>query len=469
MKLIEWLAGDKAQHMYADINYEYPVQAGITVNTIIASYGKLKPDAMPLVEDRREQEGRRHSGRQGRLRQLMHDGSDFDDDVDTPMRRQHRSGRAPHSPAALASSFRGAVSGRSSRRIVLAPLASLRVIAFTRRRRDLAASRRLCAARCRARYRAAARRRRGPRPRSPASAPPGSSPPIEFPGRDTLAWLLPLPLAFPTYIVAYVYVDILDAAGPVQTALRAAVRLAHRRRILVSRPSARCRGAIFVMGLVLYPYVYLAARAMFQTQSASLIEVARTLGATPLACWCGMSRCRWRGPRSRSGFRWRCSKTLNDIGASEYLGVQTLTLSIFTTWLNRGSLPGAAQIACVMLVVVIALMALERYGRRHRRFTVSLRRQRIVPRIAAGRARCAVRALVLPAAGAARLLRCPSPFSPARGDRARIADRLRSRPAAPHHHHRLRLRRPRPRSRSRSALPPPSPRAWCATGSPAPA
>ena len=70
MKLIEWLAGEKAQHMYADMNYEYPVRAGIAVNPTIAGYGKLKPDPLPLVEDRRQQEGGRQSGRQGRLRQL---------------------------------------------------------------------------------------------------------------------------------------------------------------------------------------------------------------------------------------------------------------------------------------------------------------------------------------------------------------------------------------------------------------
>src|SRR5690606_30322443 len=74
-------------------------------------------------------------------------------------------------------------------------------------------------------------------------------------------------------------------------------------------------------------------------------------------------------------------ETLNDIGASEYLGVQTMTLSVFTTWINRSSLPGAAQIACVMLIAIVALMALERYGRRHKRFIVSARRARVVPRI----------------------------------------------------------------------------------------
>ncbi len=201
----------------------------------------------------------------------------------------------------------------------------------------------------------------------------------DFPGRATLSWLLPLPLAFPTYIVAYVYADIFDAAGPVQTAFRALA--GYRTAAEYWFPQIRSLlGAIFVMSVVLYPYVYLAARAMFQTQSASLIEVARTLGATRfmLARHVALPLAR---PALAVGLSLALLEALNDIGASEYLGVQTLTLSIFTTWINRSSLPGAAQIACVMLLIVIALMALERYGRRHRRFSVSLRRQRYVPRI----------------------------------------------------------------------------------------
>ena len=88
------------------------------------------------------------------------------------------------------------------------------------------------------------------------------------------------------------------------------------------------------MGFVLYPYVYLAARAMFQTQSAALIEAARTLGATPwrLARDIALPLAR---PAIAVGLALALLETLNDIGASEYLGVQTLTLSIFTTWLNR--------------------------------------------------------------------------------------------------------------------------------------
>jgi len=201
----------------------------------------------------------------------------------------------------------------------------------------------------------------------------------QFPGRDTLAWLLPLPLAIPTYIVAYVYVDLLDAIGPLQSALRALA--GWRSASDYWFPNVRSLpGAIFVIGIVLYPYVYLAARAMFQTQSASMIEVARTLGATRfmLARHVALPLAR---PALAVGLSLVLLETLNDIGASEYLGVRTLTLSIFTTWLNRGSLPGAAQIACVMLLAVIALMALERHGRRHHRFTVSPRRQRVLQRM----------------------------------------------------------------------------------------
>ncbi len=202
----------------------------------------------------------------------------------------------------------------------------------------------------------------------------------EFPGRRHLCWLLPLPLAFPTYIVAYVYVDIFDAAGPVQTAFRNL--LGYRAASEYWFPQIRSLpGAIFVMSLVLYPYVYLAARAMFLTQSASMIEVARTLGASRwmLARHVALPLAR---PALAVGLSLALLEALNDIGASEYLGVQTLTLSIFTTWINRSSLPGAAQIAYVMLVIVIALMALERHGRRNRRFMASPRRQRVTPRMA---------------------------------------------------------------------------------------
>ena len=198
-----------------------------------------------------------------------------------------------------------------------------------------------------------------------------------------LVWLLPLPLAIPTYIVAYIYVDLLDTLGPVQGALRALFGWTSPSQYWF--PDVRSLGgAIFVMGVVLYPYVYLAARAMFQTQSACLIEVARTLGATRLMLARHVALPLAR-PALAVGLSLALLETLNDIGASEYLGVRTLTLTIFTTWLNRGSLPGAVQIAWVMLLVVAALIALERYGRRDRRFSLSVRRPRVAaPIVLAG-------------------------------------------------------------------------------------
>lgn len=215
-----------------------------------------------------------------------------------------------------------------------------------------------------------------------------------FPGRDALAWMLPLPLAVPTYLVAYIYADLLDVAGPVQRGLRALFGSAD----LVCFPEIRSPGgAIFVMGLVLYPYVYLSARAMFQTQSACLMEVARTLGASRWALMRHVALPLAR-PALAVGLSLVLLETLNDIGASEYLGVRTLTIAIFTTWLNRGSLPAAAQIACVMLVLIAGLIALERYGRRRRRFTISERRPRLISPIplAGARAWLALAACALP-------------------------------------------------------------------------
>ncbi|HEY1153546.1 MAG TPA: iron ABC transporter permease [Pseudolabrys sp.] len=185
---------------------------------------------------------------------------------------------------------------------------------------------------------------------------------FEFPGRRALTWLLPLPLAIPTYLAAYIYVDLFEVSGPLQSVVRALGGYARPQDYWF--PSIRSLGgAIFIFGIVLYPYVYFAARAMLQTQPASFAEAARMLGARPLALLRYVTLPLAR-PALAVGLALVALETLNDIGASEYLGVQTLTLSVFTTWLNRSSLPGAAQIALVMLVVVVALLALERYGRR---------------------------------------------------------------------------------------------------------
>lgn len=195
-----------------------------------------------------------------------------------------------------------------------------------------------------------------------------------FPGRNLLVWLLPLPLAVPTYITAYVYGDLLDTLGPVQSTLRALTGIERRSEYWF--PEIRSTGgAIFVIGFVVYPYVYLAARTMFATQSACLAEVARTLGSGPLSLFRHVALPLAR-PALAVGLALALLETLNDIGASEYLGVQTLTLSIASTWLNRGSLAGAAQIALFMLAIVAGLLWLEAHGRRRQRFHASTKRPR---------------------------------------------------------------------------------------------
>jgi iron(III) transport system permease protein len=184
----------------------------------------------------------------------------------------------------------------------------------------------------------------------------------DFPGRSVLLWLMPLPLAIPTYIAAYVYVDMFEPLGLVYRTL--ALWLPIQSAVAVLPNLRSLPGAILIIGLVLYPYVYLSARAMFQLQSAEFSEAARTLGA-------GRWHIFWRislpmaRPALAVGLALVALETLNDIGASEYLGVRTLTVSIFSTWLNRGSLAGAAQLSCFVLAIVSALIALERYGRRH--------------------------------------------------------------------------------------------------------
>jgi iron(III) transport system permease protein len=193
-----------------------------------------------------------------------------------------------------------------------------------------------------------------------------------FPGRSLFDWALLLPLAVPTYIVAFAYLDVLHPLGPIQTLARAILGIGDPRGFWL--PEVRSLpGAIILLGFVLYPYVYLAARALFLMQSAPVLEVARTLGAGGARTFFRVALPLAR-PAIVVGATLALLEALNDIGASEFLGVRTFTVSIYATWLNRSSLPGAAQIALVMLGAVIVLVMLERWGRRRQRFTGGARR-----------------------------------------------------------------------------------------------
>jgi iron(III) transport system permease protein len=198
-----------------------------------------------------------------------------------------------------------------------------------------------------------------------------------FPGRAFLDRLLVLPFAVPTYIAAYTYVELLDFSGPVQRALRTLFGWKTVQDYWF--PEVRTlSGAILVISLVLYPYVYLSARATFVQQSICVLEVARTLGRTSAGAFWSVALPLAR-PALAAGVALALMECLNDLGAVQYLGVSTLTLSVYVTWLQRSSLAGAAQIALVALLAVVALLVAEQAARGRSRFHHTTGRYRSIP------------------------------------------------------------------------------------------
>jgi iron(III) transport system permease protein len=182
-----------------------------------------------------------------------------------------------------------------------------------------------------------------------------------FPGVRTLSWLLLMPLAVPAYVAAYALVDLFDYAGPVQVALRDAFGWTDARAYWF--PHVRSfEGAVMALALALYPYVYLLARTALLAQSGCAHDVARALGAGPWGrFWrLGLPLAR---PAIAVGIAIVMMETLNDYGTVRHFGINTMTTGIFTLWLQAGNRAAAAQLACVMLAVVIALVLAERHGR----------------------------------------------------------------------------------------------------------
>ncbi len=200
---------------------------------------------------------------------------------------------------------------------------------------------------------------------------------FDFPTRGTLSWALLLPLAVPTYIVAFAYLDLLHPIGPIQSLIRDLLGYDSPRQFRL--PDLRSLpGAIFLLGFVLYPYVYLSTRIMFSTQAASLLEAARVLGESSRSVFFRVALPMAR-PAIAVGVSLALLETLNDIGASEFLGVQTLTVSVYTTWITRNDLAGASQIALAMLAIVAVLIVAERMGRRRQRYAGTQRARTVQP------------------------------------------------------------------------------------------
>lgn len=217
-----------------------------------------------------------------------------------------------------------------------------------------------------------------------------------FPGQRWLDYALLFPLAIPAYVGSYALVDFLQYSGPVQSTLREVMGWQTARDYWF--PEVRSRGmAIVVLSAALYPYVYLLARAAFREQSGTSYEVARALGCGPYGLFwrVGLPMAR---PAIAAGVALALMETVADYGTVAYFNVQTLTTGIFSTWLNGNNAGGAAQIACIVLVVIFGLVGVERLGRRNARFHRPIRSARPVePHVLQGpRALLATAACLLP-------------------------------------------------------------------------
>jgi iron(III) transport system permease protein len=186
-----------------------------------------------------------------------------------------------------------------------------------------------------------------------------------FPGRGLLQWALVLPLAMPAYVIAYAYTDLLQFSGPVQTGLR---ELSGWRARQYWFPEIRSLGgaaAMFI--LVLYPYVYLPARAAFAERSASLSEAARLLGLSPMHGFVRVALPLAR-PALAGGAALAVMEMLADYGAVSYFAVETFTTGVYKAWFGLNDRVAAAQLACTLLGVVLLFLWLERASRGRARY-----------------------------------------------------------------------------------------------------
>jgi len=198
-----------------------------------------------------------------------------------------------------------------------------------------------------------------------------------FPGRKIFEWALLLPMAMPAYVIAYVYTDILEYAGPVQETLREIFGWTTKREYWF--PEIRSLGgAISMMTLVLYPYVYLLSRAAFMEQNICVLEASRVLGRGPWRSFFTVALPVAR-PAVVVGVTLVLMETLNDFGTVDFFAVSTFTLGIFDVWMNMNNMAGASQLASLLLFFVILLVLLERFGRRKQRFHHTTTKYKALP------------------------------------------------------------------------------------------
>ena len=186
-----------------------------------------------------------------------------------------------------------------------------------------------------------------------------------FPGRRLFEWALVLPLAFPAYVIAYTYTDLLQVSGPVQTYIRDLTGWSARDYWFP--PIRSLGGAVAMLSLVLYPYVYLLGRAAFVQQSSGILEAARTLGCGPWKAFFKVALPMAR-PALVAGMLLALMETLADFGTVAYFGVPVFTTGIYRAWFSLGDPVSAAKLSAVLLTFVFVLVALERWNRGGMRF-----------------------------------------------------------------------------------------------------
>ncbi len=194
----------------------------------------------------------------------------------------------------------------------------------------------------------------------------------DFPGRRVFDWALLLPLAMPAYVMAYVYTDLLQFVGPVQTLLRESFGW---RRGDYWFPEIRSLGGATLMFIcVLYPYVYLLARTAFLERGSGTFEAARSLGQSPWQAFYRVSLPLAR-PAIAAGVALVLMETLADYGTVAYFAVATFTTGIYRAWFSLGDRVAAAQLAGALLSFVLCLLVLERISRGRARFHETGRRR----------------------------------------------------------------------------------------------
>ena len=189
---------------------------------------------------------------------------------------------------------------------------------------------------------------------------------FRFPGHRFFEWALLLPMAMPAYVVAYAYTDFFQFSGPLQNFIRTTWSLEGR----VFPEIRSLGGAIFVFSLTLYPYVYLLARTALSERASNLMEAARMLGA-PLYRRITEVALPLARPAVAAGVALALMETLADFGVSSYFGIQTFTAGVYKAWLIMDNRIAAAQLATLLLAIVLLLLHLEKQAQARMRFTAS--------------------------------------------------------------------------------------------------